>query len=222
MQFYRNRFRVFSFLLLFCVLLFMLSGCSPEAKKEKHMKKGDQYLSENKIQEAILEYKNVVQIDPKDAKAHHKLGQAYLKAGLVREGFSELSKTVELDPGIMDAHIQLGNLYLLSGNKQKAKEHAEVVLSKEANNSSVHLLLSNIHIAERNFDEAIKEANKAAEGDKKLEAYLHLAKLYIIKKDLPKAEEMFNAAVKVDEKNLRARFSLAEFYLRTGKRDQAE
>ena len=43
-----------------------------------------------------------------------------------------------------------------------------------------------------------------------------------MKKDLARAEEMLKAAVKVDEKSLKARFALAEFYLRSGKRDLAE
>ena len=43
-----------------------------------------------------------------------------------------------------------------------------------------------------------------------------------MRKDLPQAEEMLKAAVKVDEKASRPRLALAEFYLRSGKRDQAE
>ena len=168
MHIYGNKKWIFVFLIIFCILVLALSGCSPEAKKERHWKKAEQYFSENKMQEAILEYKNVIQLDPKDAKAHYKLGLTYLKAGQFREVFSEISKTVELDPGMIEAHSQLGNLYLLSGNRAKAKEQAGIILIKEANNSSAHLLLSYISVAERNIDQAISEAKKAVEGDKKL------------------------------------------------------
>ena len=65
MQSYRKRFWILGSLVLFCIFFLMLSGCSPEAKRERHWKKGEQYFSENKMQEAILEYKNVIQIDPK-------------------------------------------------------------------------------------------------------------------------------------------------------------
>ena len=109
----RKRLSLLLYLLFVCTLFLSLSGCSTEAKKERHWKKGEQYSSENKLQEAILEYKNVIQLDPKDAKAHFKLGQTYLKAGLVREGYVETLKAVELDPGLIDAQNQLGNLYIL-------------------------------------------------------------------------------------------------------------
>ena len=159
----RKRLSLLLYLLFVCTLFLSLSGCSTEAKKERHWKKGEQYSSENKLPEAILEYKNVIQLDPKDTKARFKLGLTYLKAGLVREAYAEISKTVELDPGMIDAQNQLGYLYLLGGDRKKAKERAEIVLAKEANNSSAHLLLSNINIAERNLDGAIAEAKKAVE-----------------------------------------------------------
>src|SRR5512141_2854055 len=93
---------------LFLALVLPLSGCSKEAKMERHWKKGEQYFSENKPREAVLEYKNVLQLDPKHIKAHYKLGLTYLRMGLIREGFSEISKTVELDSGMIDARNQLG------------------------------------------------------------------------------------------------------------------
>ena len=207
---------------LFLALVLPLSGCSKEAKMERHWKKGEQYFSENKPREAVLEYKNVLQLDPKHIKAHYKLGQTYLRMGMIREAYAEISKTVELDPGMTDARTQLGQFYLLSGDRKKAREQAETVLVKDARNSAAHLLLSNISLTEKNLDQAIEESKKATEGEMKLDAYLHLANLYIMKKDLAQAEEMLKAAVKVDEKSLKARFALAEFYLRSGKMDLAE
>ena len=158
-----NWIPVYFFLCLSVFLL--LSGCSKEAKIERHWQKGEQYLSENKPREAALEYRNVIQLEPKHAKAHYKLGLTYLRLGMIREAYAEISKTVELDPGMIDARNQLGQLYLLSGDREKAREQAEAVLAKEAGNSSAHLLLSNIYLSEKNLDKAIEESKKAAEGE---------------------------------------------------------
>jgi Tfp pilus assembly protein PilF len=43
-----------------------------EAKKGRHWKRGEKYFLENKFREAVIEYKNVLQIDPNNAGAHHK------------------------------------------------------------------------------------------------------------------------------------------------------
>ena len=59
-------------------------GCSQmsaEEKKAEHEKRGQSYFAEEKYREAMIEYKNVVQIDPKDAKAHYQLALIHMKLG---------------------------------------------------------------------------------------------------------------------------------------------
>ncbi len=139
MELSRNRASKTIWVILFCFALLVLIGCSQEAKKERHWRRAEKYFSENKFREAIIEYKNVLQIDPNSAAARHKLGLAFLRTGQFREAFGELSKSVELDPELIDARIQLGNLYLLSRDGPKAREQAEKVLSKDPNNPSGRL-----------------------------------------------------------------------------------
>src|SRR4030042_6344275 len=130
------------FFIFFAIFWFIVSGllnCSQEAKKERHLKRGEKYFSENKFTEAIIEYKNVLQIDPKDANARYRLGLSHLRAGHLREAFSELSRSVELNQDLIDARLQLGNLYLLSRDPRKAREEAEKVLAKDPNSTSGRL-----------------------------------------------------------------------------------
>ena len=151
-------------------LCLAFAGCTKEQKMERHWKKGEKYFTENKLKEAILEYRNVVQLEPNNAKARYKLGLAYLRMGRLREAYGEILKTVEIDPQMLEARNQLGGLYLLSGDRAKAREQAEAILAKDAKNSGGHLLLSNIALPERKLDDAIAESRKAVEGDQKLEA----------------------------------------------------
>jgi Tfp pilus assembly protein PilF len=176
---------VYSIIIL--AIFLVVSGCSKEAKLERHWKKAEQYLAENKAKEAALEYRNVIKLEPKHAKAHYKLGLAYLRMGMFRDAYVEISKTVELDPGLLDARNHLGQLYFLSGDLKKAREQVEAVLAKDPANSSAHMLLSSAYLKEKKLDEAIVEGQKAVQGEQKMEAYLHLANLFLIKKDLPQA-----------------------------------
>jgi len=72
MTYERKRFSALVCSVLFFAFFLALSGCSKEAKMERHWKKGEQYFSENKPREAVLEYKNVLQLEPKHVKAHYK------------------------------------------------------------------------------------------------------------------------------------------------------
>ena len=57
----------------FLVSLANCTQLSAEEKKAKHQERGMAYFEEGKYQEALIEFKNVVQLDPKDAKAYHQL-----------------------------------------------------------------------------------------------------------------------------------------------------
>jgi Tfp pilus assembly protein PilF len=120
-----NRFTKIIFISLMATVWIFTSSFSsdPREKKAKHLEKGETYLAGSKYKEAIIEFKNAVQLDPKDAQAHYKLGLAYLKLGSmpnIQEAFRELTKSVELDPDIVDAQLKLGLLYLLSRDYNKA------------------------------------------------------------------------------------------------------
>ena len=43
---------------------------SPEAKLAKHVKRGDEYVKEEKFKEAVIEYKNAVKAGPNDRGFH--------------------------------------------------------------------------------------------------------------------------------------------------------
>jgi tetratricopeptide (TPR) repeat protein len=175
MRFWKNGLLILTF-----IFAFGLSGCSKESKMERHWSRAEKYFSENKFKEAIIEYKNVLQLEPKDAKARHRLGMAYLRVGQLREAFSEFVKAVDSDPENAEARIQLGNLYLLSKDNQKAREQAEKVLSRQPNNPAGRLLMSSVFLAEKNLSGAVSEAQKAIELDpQKIDSHLHLANLCI-------------------------------------------
>ena len=68
-----------------------------------------------KYPEAVIEYKNAIQIDPKLAQAHYDLAECYLKQANWRDAYEELGRTIGLEPNNRKAQIALGNLYLASG-----------------------------------------------------------------------------------------------------------
>ena len=123
------------FTTLICVLLVLVClGCdrsSPEAKKAKHREQAATYFEKGQYHEALIEYKNVAQVDPKDADAHYRLALIYLKLGglpNLQAAFGELSKTLELDKTNRDAQLKLGELYLIGNEPAKARNQSEIVL----------------------------------------------------------------------------------------------
>ena len=66
---------------LFLLLAPSCSQLSPEAKKAIHQERGDAYFEEGKYREALIEYKNIVQIDPGNANAHYQVALTHMRLG---------------------------------------------------------------------------------------------------------------------------------------------
>jgi Tfp pilus assembly protein PilF len=104
---------------------------SPAAKKAQHLDRAMSYVEKGQYQEAIIEYRNVVQADPNDGDAHYRLALIHLKLGglaNLQAAFSELSRALELDKTNQDAQLKLGELYLLGNEPAIAHKQSEIVL----------------------------------------------------------------------------------------------
>ena len=78
----------------------LMVGCTrnPEVRKKRFADKGNSDFQLGKYREAVIEYSNAVQIDPKYADAHYGLAQSFLKQGDFPHAYQELMRTVEYAP----------------------------------------------------------------------------------------------------------------------------
>ncbi len=210
-------------------LVLLLVGCvqaSPEAKKAKHRERGHGYVEKAKYAEAVIEYKNILQIDPKDGDAHYRLALTYIKMGgmtNLQQAFSELTKTIELDANNIDAQLKLGEMYLLAKEPAKARERADIVLASAPTNTEGLVLRGQSLINEREFDQGISELKKALELDpKNTRIYLDLARTYMQMKQAEKAERTLNEALALSPKSPELIVALGDLRLLTGRADEAE
>jgi len=176
--------------------LFVMGGCSqlsPEAEKAEHYKRGMAYFEKGQYQEAVIELKNVIQLDPKDADAHYQLALIHMKLGglsNMQNAFGELTKTVELDPSIQDAQLKLGDFFLLGGDPQKARQKAEIILASSPQNPKGHLLRGRSLLIQKEFEEGISELKKSLALDpENVQIYIDLARAYVGLKKPKVAEE---------------------------------
>jgi tetratricopeptide (TPR) repeat protein len=130
-----------STLLTLAVSLALVAGCqSDEDKVETFLENAQGYVDEGSFNEAVIEYRNVLQIDPNHAGAHYALAKAYLELKRGKEAFWELSETVRLDPKNTEARMTLGGLSLIAQNFDEALEQAERTLEIDPSESSAWVL----------------------------------------------------------------------------------
>ena len=210
-------------------LLVSLGNCtqlSAEEKKAKHYERGMAFFDDEKYQEALIEFKNIVQLDPKDANAYHQLALIHLKLGGMadlRAAFGELSKAVEIDPTIQDAQLKLGEFYLLSQKPKEAKKHADIVLTSSPQDPKGHLLRGRSLIVEKEFEEGITELRKSLELDPENEQiYLDLARAYFAMKKPKEAKTILDQGLQRHSTSTILILATGDLLLVQGKQAEAE
>src|SRR5580698_11146526 len=114
---------------LWLILAVLLTACSnPNKQKLAYLNSGDKYFKAAKYQEAVIEFRNALQIDPRLANAHQKLAMAYLKLGNSEAAYRELRETVGLDPKNRDAQLEMASLLLARRQYGAAQAAAESAL----------------------------------------------------------------------------------------------
>ena len=222
--------RSFAHLSILCALVTLVclgcDGSSPEAKKAQHRERATSYFEKGQYQEALIEYQNVAQADPKDADAYYRLALIHLKLGglaNLQAAFVELKRSTELDKTNRDAQLKLGELYLLGNEPAKAREQADMVLVSAPQNTEGLVLRGSSLINEKRYQEGVAELKKAIELDPtNMRAYFDLAQAYILLKDLAAAEAALKQALTIDPRSVQILVALGDLRMITGKPDQAE
>ncbi|MDH3769484.1 MAG: tetratricopeptide repeat protein, partial [Nitrospirota bacterium] len=184
------------------------------------------YFNDEKYQEALIEFKNIIQLDPKDAKAYHQLALIHLKLGGLSDlqaAFGELSKAVEIDPTIQDAQLKLGEFYLLSKKPKEAKKQADIVLTSSPQDPKGHLLRGRSLIVEKEFEEGITELKKSLELDPDNEQiYVDLARAYLAMKKPEEAEASLEQGLQHNSTSIMLILAKGDLLLVQGKQPEAE
>jgi len=110
-------------LLVVMLTVGLLSACGgKEERKAKYLERGKTYLAEKNYGKARIEFKNVLQIDPKDAEGYLFLGQVEEKQRKWPQAFGAYKKAADLDPELIEPRIRLANFYLAQASALKARK----------------------------------------------------------------------------------------------------
>ena len=144
----------------------LAGGCarSPEAKKARHLERGDKYFQKAQYKEALIEYANALRIEPSNARAIQQIGLSHYELGEWLQAFPFLMKTQQLAPENQDVRIKVGSIYLRGRHLEEAEDAARTVLEKDPRNLEALGLLAGAADAPEEIDAAIQQL-EAARGD---------------------------------------------------------
>ncbi|MDG2050927.1 MAG: tetratricopeptide repeat protein [Myxococcota bacterium] len=172
-------------------------GCqSDEEQIQGFMKSGDAYRESDQYDEAIIEYKNALQIDPNLATAHEYLAESYLRTDRIREGYWELGETIRLDPKDVDSRISYATLSLAMNQTEGLLEQVETIAELAPENPKGQLLLGQTYASMDRLDEAEVALRRAIELEPDDRSYYAvLSAVYSRKGQLVEAEVVLREGI---------------------------
>ena len=224
------------FLVLLLISLLVACG-GKEERKAKYLERGKAYLAEKNYEKAGIEFKNVAQIDPKDARAFLYLGEVAEKEQEWAQAFGNYKRAIDLDPELIKPRTRLAQFYLAQAAAEKRRESAEgeanamglaqeqvkEVLTRDSGNLEGLTLEASIWVHEGKNAEAIQQLEKVLSRDPGVQSAAGLlAALYIQDKRTDEAEKILLKAIESSEEPDALRNRLAVFYRSQERNDKAE
>ena len=119
-----------------CVAL-IVAACTrdPAILKQRHLEKAQAYYAKSQYNEAIIELKNALQVDPKFSPAGAPHGPCVHRQGMAPRCRAELRRAVELEPNNLEAHIDLGRAYVAIEAWEDALREAATIAGKDPANA---------------------------------------------------------------------------------------
>ncbi len=95
----------------------------------KHLELAELYLTYNRFDESLFEFKKAAALDPESLEVRLKLARVYAKKGFTSKAIEELKRLKNENPQYIDARVSLGVLYFGNGSVIEAQTEWQKCLS---------------------------------------------------------------------------------------------
>lgn len=189
------------------------------------------YENRNQPDEAISEYKRILELDPRQYECFHYIGRIYEQKGEHEEALQNYEQYADQFPNDYRSFTRIGQLYKTIGDYEHAKSYYKKALLIETEKISVLLTLANIESELGNFKQAIEQYQDVLKISKtpgdRVEVYNSLISFYERKGQISKSLEYMQLAFADMEKSappllvLIYRMKALVNYIMAGKKDVA-
>ena len=125
------------------------------------MKRGQEYFAHGDFTKASIEYRNAIQIEPKNVAARLAAGRAAEKLQHMREAYSLYQSVVDSAPDNAEAPADLARLLVLSRSADEALKIIEPALTKHPNDATLLTLRAAAREQKKNTAGALEDVEHA-------------------------------------------------------------
>ena len=217
----------FVFALLALLIAFSCKG-DPRASRDEFYQSGERYLEEEQYLEALIEFRNSIQLDEEFVAGHLGAAKVYQKLNDNQNAWLEYRRVVELDDSQTEAKLEVGKYHLLAGaqepdNYSRARELAEEILEHDPDNLQARIMLGNSYAGLNDLERSLEEMRTVLDEDpENLVAKLNMGMFQLTLRDADQAEKTFLEALATHPGSTLIHRALGNLYMVTKSLDRAE
>jgi tetratricopeptide (TPR) repeat protein len=185
-----------------------------------------QYEDRNQLDDAVLEYKRILEFAPWQHTILWSIGNVYTEKGEFEQALKYYKRYADKCPDDSRSFRKIGALYETFGDYKQAKQYYDKALLIEPEYVNALVSLADIDAKLGNFGKAFQQYQDALRISKSI-VYDHLRRFYELRGKIGKALEYSRLALAEKEKlyprmwwlQLRYKRQFLDLYLKTGKKD---
>jgi tetratricopeptide (TPR) repeat protein len=148
-------------------------------KARPHNILGSIYASQNRIDEAVQQFKEAIAVDPRTYEAHYSLGVAYLGLGRTEDAINEYKAALSLKMDYAEAHFNLGVCYSKLGRVEEAIKAYQMAIMIHPDSANAYNNLGNAYSKQGRMEAAVAEYRNALKYKPDFfEAHYNLGSVY--------------------------------------------
>jgi tetratricopeptide (TPR) repeat protein len=212
-------------LALVCLLF---AGCagSPQARRDRFVARGKQYLDKGDPGRALLEFRNAAKAVNNDAEVFYQMGVAYQKTQDLVAAVASFKKALAIDPKHAAAQLRMAELMAAASDPsilQDARGRLRTILENSPPTAEALDVLAIAEIKLGNPEAAARTLERSMDQfPGQLTSAVLLARAKWELKDLKGAEQALKRACQEVPKSAAARQILGQFYLTQNRLPEAE
>ncbi len=205
------------------VILGLVACGDVEERKAKYMQQGNELFAEGRYDKALLAFKNVLQIDPKDSESRLQLAETLAKQGSLREAFAHYRAIIAADEGHVMSRVRAGKMFLMGRNIEIAEKLMQEAVALAPENSEVLVLQGAVFLVKGKLEEATSTIEKAMQNDPESSAaVLMRASIFTTKNEIDPAIEVLKKGLLSSPDNETIHLLLAKLYSQKNLNDKVE
>ncbi|MFH1283086.1 MAG: tetratricopeptide repeat protein [bacterium] len=168
----------------------------------EHNRHAIAYKEKEEYQNAIEEYKKIIELRPGYANGYNDIGVLYKEIGEYDKAISAYKSAIALNPNYTDAHNNLGNVYLELNDKSSALYEYTQAVNLNPDYAEAHNNMANLYYFSGDYEKAVEKYKDAIKIDPNLTAaHINLGVVYFKQGNYSEALNELEIAEKQEPEN---------------------